>query len=99
MNKLKEDAWASESFAQQEKRRRREREKKRRQRAMLALRLKQPVVVRPKPRLYEMFETSSGMKAVTVRMLNSLWITHPGQHGKKVPLSMPYVEFLHGPAR
>lgn len=93
----RQDEWGTTCFAQREKQRRREREKKRRQRALLALRMRQqPATVTHLPRLYEVFETSSGMRAVTVRMLNS-WTTKPGEFPRKVPLSLPYLEFLHGP--
>lgn len=97
---MKQDEWGNVHFASREKQRRREREKRRRQRALFALRLKQ-TPLEPSYSLphFQMFETRSGMRAVTVRMMNSLWTTRPGSDSRAVPLSLPYVEFLHGDFR
>jgi hypothetical protein len=83
-------------FAQIDKRRKREREKKRRQRAAQIGRM---LVAEPPPiapDIGEVFETSSGMKAVTVRYVPSILSMGNSAVPQKIPMSLPYVAFQYG---
>jgi hypothetical protein len=81
-------------YASREKRRMREREKKRRQRARSATRVVQEI----KQSLVEVFTTSSGIPAVRKMVPNRSRVpsTPSNWQSDFIPVSLPYVKFLHG---
>lgn len=82
-----QDTWGMEFATMRERRQIREREKKRRQRAMQASRQKATAsVVVMRRAQFDVFVTSSGLKAVRPR--------HARADGSCV--SLAYVQFLHG---
>jgi hypothetical protein len=99
MLKIKEDDWGTIQFARREKTRRREREKQRRRRARLAMQAKEPAPPQIIHRTQRVFKTSSGILAVRGQTVNrnTLGSAAIRESTAYLDVSLPYLEFLHGP--